>query len=156
MSNAPNKSAGVKQPRWRVAESTAAAMAYARRASGCQSWDEFFALLLAKWEGQGEAIPESRVLKEIHQIRAFLEHSSSRAEVLCLLEESHGESLQVLQTGQDQLSSLLQRLVGLLELAMGVAEPTTRLPSPHPSSASAPSESRGAEVLRKIRNRQLS
>lgn len=131
-------------------------MAVDFRQSGCRSWDEFFAHLLAKWENHGELVPESHLLRELHQVRAFLEHGASRAEVLCLLEEAHGETLQILQTGQDQLSSLLQRLVGLLELAMGVAEPSVRAGALHPSLPSAPSESRGAEVLRKIRNRQLS
>lgn len=156
MSNAPNNSAGVKQPRWRVGERTAAAMAYARRTSGCRSWDEFFALLLAKWEGQASALPESRLHKELEQIRALLEHSASRAEVLRLLEESHGEDLQVLQTGQDQLAGQVQRLVGLLGLALGIREPPARVPLPHQPPPPSGTETRGAEVLRKIRHRQLS
>ena len=145
-----------KRIQLRLSEGIRARMAVDFRQSGCRSWDEFFAILLAKWEGQGDAIPESRFLKELQQLRSFLEHSASRAEVLCLLAESNGESLHVLQTGQDQLGGQLQRLIGLLELAMGRGESPARAPLPHQPPSSTASESRGDEVLRKIRNRQLS
>ncbi|MCC7518210.1 MAG: hypothetical protein IT578_03385 [Verrucomicrobiae bacterium] len=144
-----------KRIQLRLSEGIRARMAVDFRQSGCRSWDEFFALLLAKWEGQGEAIPESRVLKELHQVRSFLEHSASRVEILCLLEESHGEDLHVLQTGQEQLAGQVQRLVGLLALALGVGEPTGHASSPRQPPPSVAAESRGAEVLRKIRHRQL-
>ncbi|MCC7518431.1 MAG: hypothetical protein IT578_04510 [Verrucomicrobiae bacterium] len=144
-----------KRIQLRLSEGVRARMAVDFRQSGCRSWDEFFENLLSKWEGQGTPSPESRVLRELRQQQPLLERAVARGEALQALAEATGENLQTVQTHLEQVSTQNQRLIGLLELAMGVGQETPPRAVSTPPPSAAP-ESRGAEVLRKIRNRQLS
>ncbi|MDD2709241.1 MAG: hypothetical protein PHV34_14740 [Verrucomicrobiae bacterium] len=149
MKNEPKSPKNTKQKRWRVTEKTAATLAHFCREGGFRSWDDFFNALLDHWDYVFKE-PDIKSFEQVVQpIKEDLQKILVQTGHFRLLMEGQVEALHTLHLSHEQLYAVVNRLSGFLQLAFELADdkPSAQVPDRDTSPE--------AEVIRKIRNRQL-
>ncbi|MDD2709101.1 MAG: hypothetical protein PHV34_14035 [Verrucomicrobiae bacterium] len=138
-----------KQKRWRVSEKTAAKLAHFCREGGFRSWDDFFNALLDHWDYVFKEANTKSFEQAAQPLKEDLQKLLAQTGYFRLLMEGQVEALHTLHLSHEQLYALVNRLNGFLEMAFELAG--DKPPAQEPDKDTSPE----AEVIRKIRNRQL-